>query len=857
MKFNFSYNFRIQYHDDFEMQEIIQKAGPIVEKIQASDDDKELIFKSLYGFKKAISEPYGINMDIIYSRLENLGSISNGDNLFLSVACCRPNESLKQNPADIEFNEAFLSYRNNLRDKALIHELCHLYTIDFTIEGEKRICNNGKFQTGFDEIITEKTAMKIEEVLGYEIEVQISNPTSNKKGRVIDTQLESKGTGYDGIINFGNALFSIYGEEAVFREKYLQDGSVFNTQIDGISIQDIDTKITNMATNITCLENRIEAQNLLTDALIKKWENSEINMQEYIKNVKSISGTGVIAKTADVIQQNEFDTISSRLQNFEIAQFYNKIAGPNVDIYKEMNPLTRSENCKNFLVVMEGLKNLNISFSTEDLENMKYRRILSLPNSQIILEVGEKTYQMNYNYDERFGMATKTELKELSLTSKISSSLKLTDIKEGKGVSFINLIEGNIYTGGLDTIRDIIKKDSSNVSAESYLLAACTADEITTKNKKDLSYILENVALQKITDSYGNNLLHAIAHNSSPSTQVVLNQMIEYQPKVVMKLVTKRNEKGMTPLEESILNENANIVCLLVENGNIKKVMELFNAENGSFVIGENQIAAGDILFKLGNEDLMLKMMKEGIGANCINSSGENVIFAYARGQISRDRLVDFINAGADVNSHSEFGWTTPVGITIQNGDIERMSKLLKFNANPNCLQELFNSKYMDSKDPEATVEDKEKGIQMFKMLIEAGADPNYRGKYEIYTLLQRFGGIINDEPDYKMIKLLVDSGANPLDCGSGNSPSLRDFAAVRGDVEIFKIMAAAGINKESLDLDNSNLTAIEKAIVSRIEPEHHEKMENNKAETLSHNKTNNEVTYTENERKVIKVAIK
>jgi ankyrin repeat protein len=728
-----------------------------------------------------------------------------------------------------------------LRDKALIHELCHLYTIDFSIENGKRICDNGGFQTGFDEIITEKTAIKVEEFLGYSIETQKFDIGADRDSRVLSANLESRGTGYGGIINFGDTLISMYGEEAVFREKYLKDGSVLGIQVNGISIKEIDEKITDMATVLTSLEERMEAQNLLTDALAKKWEDSGISMSEYIESVRGISNSGITANMESGIQLHEFSTISSRLQNFEIAQFYSIVAGRDIDIYQEINPLTRSEDCKNFLVVMEGLKNSNISFSTEDLENMEYRRISSGISSKIILEIGGEKYQMDYKYDERFGMASKTEFEELSFFSKASNFLKIESTKEGKGVSFTDIIEGNQYTGGLDKIKEIIEKDSSKIDAESYLLSACVSSEISLKNEKYLSYILENIDLKDVKDSYGNNLLHAIANNPSPSTNLVLDKMMEHQPEAVIKLATKWNDDVITPLEESILNKNANIVRLLVENGEIKDVMRLLDAEKDCFVIGKEKVPVGDILFKLGDEDLMLKMVKAGVDADCKNSNGNNIISAYAKGEISGERLVDFINAGANVNCDSGFGMDNPVNITIRNGDVERLSTLLKFGGNPNCLKELLDSKYMDVKDSETTSVDIEKGMQMFKLLVDAGADPNYRGKYDRDTLLQRFGGIIDEEPDYKMIKLLVDAGANPFDSGTGGHPSLRDFAAEKGDVEIFKIMAAAGIDKESMDLENANLTAIERAMILRVEVEHQaiSENDNDKVEDIVQDKSN------------------
>ena len=68
----FSQSFLDRYKDNAEMQEVIQNADARLVGASISDADKETIYESLYGFKHAIADKYGFDMDPIYDKLEKL-----------------------------------------------------------------------------------------------------------------------------------------------------------------------------------------------------------------------------------------------------------------------------------------------------------------------------------------------------------------------------------------------------------------------------------------------------------------------------------------------------------------------------------------------------------------------------------------------------------------------------------------------------------------------------------------------------------------------------------------------------------------------------------------------------------------
>ena len=69
MEFSQSFTDKYSTPDKYaEMQEIINKSCTYCGDIKAKDEDKELIFETLYDFKHIIADKAGIDMEKIYSR---------------------------------------------------------------------------------------------------------------------------------------------------------------------------------------------------------------------------------------------------------------------------------------------------------------------------------------------------------------------------------------------------------------------------------------------------------------------------------------------------------------------------------------------------------------------------------------------------------------------------------------------------------------------------------------------------------------------------------------------------------------------------------------------------------------------
>ena len=85
--------------------------------------------------------------------------------------------------------------------------------------------------------------------------------------------------------------------------------------------------------------------------------------------------------------------------------------------------------------------------------------------------------------------------------------------------------------------------------------------------------------------------------------------------------------------------------------------------------------------------------------------------------------------------------------------------------------------------------------VELVKVLLEAGANPNARDEYNGFTILQ--GRRIykwSADKIVEIVKLLLEAGANPNDSNSGSQTPLHR-AAYEGNVEVIKMLLEAGAN--------------------------------------------------------------
>ena len=114
----FSQSFLDRYKDNAEMQEVIQNADARLVGASISDADKETIYESLYGFKHAIADKYGFDMDPIYDKLEKLGYTD----FLLSEVTNIPNNYVSM---DDETKEKVLSLVESLEDIDDVQSVYH------------------------------------------------------------------------------------------------------------------------------------------------------------------------------------------------------------------------------------------------------------------------------------------------------------------------------------------------------------------------------------------------------------------------------------------------------------------------------------------------------------------------------------------------------------------------------------------------------------------------------------------------------------------------------------------------------------------------------------------------------------
>lgn len=805
MAFNFSKEFREKYlTGSTDMPEIIDKAQKYVDDVEATDYDKELIFKSLYAFKHTIAETAGIDMDIIYPRIENLKGIYSQSSWGNALASCEISDDTNDKPIKMIIRPSIAAVEDDFHDRVILHEMAHVYSDDIRVENGKYVLRCTNIQSATDEVWTEGSSIIMAKYLGYEIELQKYSLSTRHDDIFRTAFLATESTGYTDIINSFEFFKLAYGEELIWREKYLGDG-IIHQQCPELAHSDALLSDAAGGRNIS---KQLDLQQQMMDVCIKKWEIDEtFSIDDYLRDVKTIYDKGVHFGHCEVDNKDTyFRAVSTYMQAFEISHFYSQLHGidNSVEIAREINPLTRSEDCKTFLAVMEALKHSDIRLSQDSFMDMKYKRIESPDGPMIEIIIDRMRYQTNYSYNEILGIAGHSDMEDAKLTTKMAS-LFSRSVTEGEGISFIDIKESEKYTGCIRYLANYCELNSSSIDSKSALIFSAAGNESFFKSDKLLERVIQSANLENIRDSYGNNLLHLLAINTSDNSRNILKMICDHQPEAFAALAQERNNNGQRAIDIAVDVENLGFLRTTVQHFGISEIMDRLTEDKKAINNSHGAIPVGMILFESKDPDFILNAFKEGINPNCTDAMGRNVLHLCASGELPADRIHEFVNAGANINALG-MAETTPLSIAIKNRDIETVSKLLTFGADPN---ELYTALRMDLPTgmgaSDVLLFELKKQYSIFNKLVDAGANVD-SDKYGGYTLLQKFGGVQYGNPDYHTVEILLEAGASPLRRGSGSDISLKDYACKTGDVKLFTLMLEAGYSSETLCIEGANL---------------------------------------------------
>ena len=822
MAINFSQRFVDIYinSQNENMIDIMQKSMHYVEKIEASDADKEFVFESLYAFKMVIAEPRGINMDEIYDKLQYIKSISHTD---ISnpewVGVCTSSEDGIHITIDDSRNTT-----EEAKKKTLSHELVHAFSASIQVDAESGNHIYSKELTGFsDESATEAISMKMMRGLGYQYS-DYNSPIDNRDADFITVAWTNNiSTGYSNIVSYSDIMDKAFGPEFYYNKLQVSNANIDIT--DDPQFKQASDLIDD-AFKSSKIESRLMLEHLLLDEVNKQYSEFDFDkLNKYIYEMKLFNKVEVafnIKEASPEYEPNIFHSASEYQSAFEIINIYAKLNNitSDVEIAREMNPITRSDDCYNFLVGMSAIKQLNMPYNSEDIANMSCTKHGALYK----LSIGGDSYITDAEIDKETGMigiSSVRNAREFGLLEKLDNlSLMFGSSKIEKDIDYMKMV-------GVDEISCIYTKTSNMImenganSDNKLVILSFAASSVGSEVM--LKESLRNIDIEAVRDNHGNNIMHILATNQSTWAKDMTEILARTYPDAVEKLVNQPNKEGKTPGDVMRTLSNVGVMTALSDN----YINNESRAEFTGVAFDRTKLEYIDKIKQLIDEkdvSTIRLLIEDGKADTIIDSAGNNVLHMYAKGEIGSVSISKILNSGVDIHAEND-SQLTPIKQAVADGNIDTIRMLAKFDDNLepaifSCAWKMhFNTMFPDNERFAYP-----NGMEIFDALTKNGYNPNATLQSEQLTLLQIASGIGQSSPflsgeltHYELVNRLLQDGANPFYSPTTQYESLRDFAAEKGDVKLFKMMVSAGADKEMLDIENSNLTPAEKALVTAM----------------------------------------
>ena len=608
----FSQSFIDKYSDNSEMQSIIEIVDKHLEGSKMEDIDREAIYEFVYAQKITVMDLHSFDMDILYEKLNKLDAIDHSSIIVNSERVSGVFEYNGSNnpdrPAVIIIDDNNLGQGENslyAQKEARIHELDHLATEGFGSNG-RGIIARASMQS---EVLAQDSTNNIMDALGYERPQYVQEFFSSKMD---DAYLIAPSPAYAPIVGMAEYIKGIYGEESVlaaqFDEKQLP--TTYNDMgpmarfglPDYKEFLEISNQLTEATMKWPTVENYTQMQGHYLQVFEQNLDNPNLNcsLETYMQMMQRINDKAMYF----TINGEEFNSSVAQSTSFDIKHIYAQLHNlSSVELQQELNPMTRSQDCQDFLIAINGLKSMNIDLSTEDILNMRYYQAMDNSYPIIAVEIGDKTISVDGRVDEKTGFVI-IDSAEISVEKVIStqhtewghSSYEYLPIYQEINPDFKNTIEA-------------IKLDPTQ------------------------------------RDDYGNNFMHAMTkYPSTPSNQIILGY-ISANPEAAAALLCAKNNEGLSPIDMAAENQNDKLLRLIRDTEITLPQEHSFDNPLPKQLFTKLEIASGMYDGKIDTGKLSELMIDEDIFREGI--TGESP-FGYAARTESVDFFVAAANAGYD-----------------------------------------------------------------------------------------------------------------------------------------------------------------------------------------------------------------
>lgn len=831
----FSQSFLSKYSDPVKhasMQEVVNGSFAYVDSINASQADKELMFEALYAFKHTIAERAGIDMEEIYKKVGLVDSI--GDAIYekgsKAAAMCEFSGMPKDKPISITADVQYANDENDYRKAILIHEYCHAFSAGYQMDaytGKYQITSTGLRGTGIDEAVNDMCAAEMTSFLGYHLNYHSPQVETRAGDFGQFAYTTTDASGYVRIAEYAKLMEAVYGPEILYGDKFMHTASIANSYGEDHYKFIADT-LDKLQEKSNSINGHLSIEGSFLSTFERRWENdNNYNFSNYINDCQAIHSAATTLWLAGSNGDTfKVDTMSARQSYFEIGQIYAQIKGIDSPekLAAELNPATRSQDCYDFLIAMDGLKHLDKTYSNDELWDMQYKRINLGKNSALELKIGGDIYHIAGSVEKSTGLTSYESIIEASDQSwgraRFDELLKTYwfNKDDGANISFTRMAEVDNYSKIYENLYQLSKNyDTPFKESDIITFAAAMSQTIQRREVVDLVVAVD---VENIKDANGNNLFHILAKNDSYNAAQMVQVIHDLQPEVATRLMNTPNNEGKTPMDMIHTYGNYSLLCETYNSRILDYSTSKINGNNYDSVRGEF-VSVESKIIGTGNAGFINRLVTVGMDANARDINGNTLLHHYAAGAIENLDIQLLMNRGASMTVLNKEG-DSPIQIAVSNLNVEQTGTLLKFGANPNVVCDFLLDMKVAQGFGENAFEHAQRE-QILDKLLAAGANPNLSNGITLHaTPLQIAAGINNqelttDNVDYVTVYKLLRAGADPFtDTKAGMS--LRDFAAETGDVALFRTMIEAGIDPEALNIQDSKLSAIDRAILSRID---------------------------------------
>lgn len=686
----FSKSFIDKYADNEEMQSIIKNTDEHLIGAKISDLDKETIYEFVYGHNKAIIEPNSMNINKLYEKLDYLGSIEHGDVIIngLSYWGGYYNEGSgnPDRPALIVLKDNVISNEEDFLTKkeSEIHELEHLAGDNFR-NSSRGIMVISRTNS---EIMTQNSTIDTMKALGYELPIR-EIPLKTVNG-IDNAFILSNSCSFVYVEGMADLIRGLYGE----RQSYLSQFEGETLPVIGdkgflskfgmpenLGYAEIEVVTSELDSNKD-FHSYIKAQSKILELYKEGLDGSDVSISGYINAIQNFKDKAMIF----VIDGQEYNSSYVQTATLDIENIYSKIHNlTSAQTEQEVNPLTRSKDCKDFLIAINGLKSTSLDFPTDDILNMKYFQSELNGQPIIAVQIGEQQLAIDGKINEKTGLVV---INEVTQTNE-----KLIETTR-------NNWESSNYTNA--SLQLYLSPDQQLISVNNPELSTLRFSSF----QKDSTYLLDKnkAPIFGINDSSGNNLMHLLVSSPTENAHELLKRCAEENPELTGKLLTTPNKDGITPLDIAIENNNVKLfkVChdneivldVNYENGQQKSPLLLSMDESVSPIItkalliehdanpdkltSEGKLALSEILISdpSSNKIEMLLNAQADFDRQSIIEGSPNlyspleIASGMYDGELRTDALKMFIQEGADICLEGYTG-ESPLGYAVRTENIE------------------------------------------------------------------------------------------------------------------------------------------------------------------------------------------